>query len=101
MSNELGRLAQGNKYGAKATDTIDFITKTDIPTTSKVTYTHFVCDYKPLKTEQRRIKLVAGGYTLEFDGDAGALAALLIEKCYYSTVLSQEPKITQDLRVAT
>ena len=26
-SNEFGRLAQGNKYGVKATDTMDFINK--------------------------------------------------------------------------
>ena len=31
MSNELGRLAQGNIHGVKATDTIDFIFRKDIP----------------------------------------------------------------------
>ena len=31
MSMELGRLAQGNKYGVTPTDTIDFIMKHEVP----------------------------------------------------------------------
>ena len=38
MSNDLGTLARGNKYGVKAIDTIDFIIKNEVSTTSKVTY---------------------------------------------------------------
>ena len=32
MSNELGRLAQSNKYGVKSTDTIEFIPRSEVPT---------------------------------------------------------------------
>ena len=52
LSNEIGRLAQGNKYGVKATDTIEFIKKEDVPNGRAVTYASFVCDHRPLKTEQ-------------------------------------------------
>ena len=37
-SNEFGRLAQGNKYGVTATDTIDFIHQYDIPHDLHSTY---------------------------------------------------------------
>ena len=59
MSNELGRLAQGNIYGVAATNTIYFIFKGDVPPGQAVTYANFVCDYMPLKLELYRIKLVA------------------------------------------
>ena len=41
MSNELGRLAQGNYHGVKHTDTIKFINKTQAPKGKKVTYENF------------------------------------------------------------
>ena len=44
MSNEIGRLAQGNDRGVKLTDTIDFIFKNEMPTDKIVTYANFVCD---------------------------------------------------------
>ena len=31
LSNEWGRLAQGNTHGARATDTIDFIHQHEVP----------------------------------------------------------------------
>ena len=31
LSNEWGRLAQGNKYGVRSTDTIDFVHKHEVP----------------------------------------------------------------------
>ena len=38
ISNEFGRLATGNKFGVESTDTIEFITKNDVPDDRKVTY---------------------------------------------------------------
>ena len=52
LSNEWGRLAQGNKYGVKATNTINFIKHSEVPNKQKVTYASFVCDHQPLKTEE-------------------------------------------------
>ena len=89
MSNELGRLAQGNIHGVRATDTIDFIFKGDIPPGQAITYANFVCDYRPLKSELYRIRLVAGGDKLTYDGDAGAPAASLLEtKLMINSVIS-------------
>ena len=44
-----------------------------------VEYANFVCDYYPLKTKTNKINLVADGYELGYDVDAGTPAALLIE----------------------
>ena len=51
LSNEWGRLAQGNDNGVRSTDTIDFITKAEVPSGRDITYATFVLDYRPLKTE--------------------------------------------------
>ena len=93
MSNELGRLAQGNKHGIKATDTIDFISKTEVPSDSKVTYANFRCDYRPLKSEKHRIRLVVGGDKLSYEDDSGSPAASLLEtKVMVNSVISDAHK---------
>ena len=61
LSNEWGRLAQGNIYGIKHTDTIEFIHQSEVPKDKKETYDSFVCDHRPLKSEQWRVRLVVGG----------------------------------------
>ena len=48
ISNELGRLAQGNIHGVKHTDTIKFISKTEVPKGKKVTYVNLRADHRPL-----------------------------------------------------
>ena len=89
MSNEWGRLAQGNDNGINFTDTIDFIHRHDVPSQQKVTYGSFVCNFKPLKKEQYRIRLVAGGDILMYDEDTGAPAPSLIEtKLLINSVIS-------------
>ena len=45
LSNEFGRLAQGNKYDVVATDIIEFIFSHEVPSNKGVTYASFVCDY--------------------------------------------------------
>ena len=45
LSNEWGRLAQGNQYGVTAQDAIDFISKQQVPKHKKITYAQFVCDH--------------------------------------------------------
>ena len=55
MRNEIGRLAQGNKHGVKHTDTIEFIHANELPKGQPVTYAGFSSNYRPLKTETRRI----------------------------------------------
>ena len=84
------KAAQGNDSGVKSTDIIDFILKNEMPTNKLVTYANFVCDYKVLKSEPQKIRLVAGGDKLLYDEDADALAASLIEiKLLMNSVISE------------
>ena len=54
LSNEIGLLAQGNIHGVKVIDTIEFIRQEDVLRDRDVTYASFVCDHRPLKSEQWR-----------------------------------------------
>ena len=90
LSMELGRLAQGNIHGVTATDTIDFISKSDVPKDEKVTYAQCVCDHRPLKTEPYRVRIVVGGDKLDCDIDSGAPATNLAEfKLLINSVISE------------
>ena len=71
LSNECGRLAQGNDAGIAGTDTIQFIWRQDVPSDKRVTYDTFVLDYRPLKTEKYRVCITVGGDRLEYELDAG------------------------------
>ncbi len=58
ISNEWGRLAQGNNEGVVYQDAIDFISKNDVPKDRDITYAQFVCDHRPLKSEPWRVRIV-------------------------------------------
>ena len=89
VSNELGRLAKSNDAGVEHTDTIEFIAKHDVPSSSKVTYGSYVFDYRPHKKEKNRARLVAGGDKLEYEFDASAPAASLLEtKILVNSIIS-------------
>ena len=79
LSNEWGRLAQGNDNGVRSTDTIEFIFKYEVPKDSDVTYATYVLDYRPLKTEPYRVRITVGGNRLNYVEDAGSPAANLLE----------------------
>ena len=79
LSNEWGRLAQGNVYGVNATDTIEFIQHTQVPKQRKITYASFVCDHRPLKSEPWRVRIVVGGDRLSYTNETGSPAASLLE----------------------
>jgi hypothetical protein len=79
MSNELGRLAKGNKFGVKHTDTMAFIRKTEVPLGKKVTYANFRADYRPLKPEPYRIRCVVGGDKLDCSYDTASPTTDLLE----------------------
>ena len=38
-------------YGVESTDSIEFIFQHEVPSQEKITYSGFVCDYRPLKPE--------------------------------------------------
>ena len=79
LSNEWGRLAQGNIHSETSTDTLEFIFKDDVPTGRRVTYATFVLDYRPLKGEPYRVRITVGGDRLTYSDDAGSPAANLME----------------------
>ena len=79
LSNEWGRLAQGNIHGVRSTDTIDFILKKEVPNGTTVTYATYVLDYRPLKEEPYRVRITVGGNKLHYTDDAGSPAANLLE----------------------
>ena len=79
LSNEWGRLADGNDAGIKGTQTIVFIPQSMVPSDKKVTYATMVCDYRPLKEEKYRIRITVGGDKLPYNDDAGSPAADLLE----------------------
>jgi len=93
LSNEWGRLAQGNKHGVRSTDTIDFIHKHEVPQDSSVTYASFVLNHKPLKTESHRVRITVGADKLPYDDDAGSPASNLLEtKVLINSTISDASK---------
>ena len=89
LSNEWGRLAQGNDTGVRATDTIEFIPRREVPLGRDVTYATFVIDYRPLKAEPYRIRITVGGDRLTCNYDTGSPAANLLEtKLLVNSIIS-------------
>ena len=66
VGNKLGRLANGIKNRVRATNTIVFIRKGQVPSGRTVTYAYFLCDYRPLKSQLFRFILTEGEDRLEY-----------------------------------
>ena len=93
LSNEFGRVTQGNDAGVKATDCCEFIFHWEIPDNKKVTYANWVLDHRPLKSEPFRIRLVVGGDKLDYLEDAGSPAATMLEtKILLNSTISDADK---------
>ena len=93
VSNEIGCLAQGNKYGVKATDTIEFIARAQVPNNKKVTYAQFVFDFRLHKTEQHRCCIVTGGDKLDYEEDVSSPATSMLEtKILLNSTISDASK---------
>ena len=93
MSNECGRISQGNDHGIQGTDTLAYIKSQDAPKDRKVTCESVVCDYRPLKEEPWRIRLVVGGDKLPFELDTGSPVASMLEtKLLANNVISDVVK---------
>ena len=92
-ANEFGRLAQGIKGRVKATDTIKFIRKSDIPLDrlKDVTYLKFVCTVRTEKEEPNRTRATFGGNLIHYPDDVGTPTAdLLLIKIFFNSVISTE-----------
>lgn len=77
FANELGRLAQGVGKRIKGTNTIQFISKHEIPQDRQkdVTYGRLCVDYRPQKKEPERTRLTVGGNLIEYPGDVSTPTA--------------------------
>ena len=80
-------------YNVQCTDTIEFIFKKDVPDGSAVTYASFVCDYRPLKSEPYRVRIVVGGDKLNYaDDDASPATDMLENKLLINSTISDSDK---------
>eukprot|EP00804_Cyclotella_cryptica_P008147 CCRYP_004624-RA/>CCRYP_004624-RA protein AED:0.13 eAED:0.13 QI:0/0/0/1/0/0/3/0/1209 len=90
-ANEFGRLAQGIKGRVKATVTIKFIHKSEIPADQlkDVTYIKFVCQVRTEKDEPNRTRATFGGNLIHYPDDVGTPTAdLLLIKIFLNSVIS-------------
>ena len=89
ISNEFGCLTRGNKHGVPYTNTMEFIPRSDVPDGRDITYASFRFDYRPLKDEPYRTRIVVGGDKLTYFEDPGSPAASLLEtKLLLNSVIS-------------
>jgi hypothetical protein len=90
-ADEFGRLAQGIKGRVKATDTIRFIHKHEIPEDrfKDVTYIKFVCSIRTEKKDPYRTRATMGGNLINYPDDVGTPTAnLLLIKIFFNSVVS-------------
>lgn len=93
LSNEFGRVMQGNDKGVPFTDCANFIFHNEVPQHKKVTYANFVLDHRPLKPEPFRIRMVVGGDKLDYFEDSGSPAASMLEtKILINSTISDASK---------
>ena len=72
---------------------MEFIPKHEVPPNRDVTYANFVFDYRPLKDEPYRARMVVGGDKLTYHDDAGSPAASLLEtKLLLNSTISDADK---------
>ena len=90
-ADEFGRLAQGIKGRVKATDTIRFIFKHEVPTDrfKDVTYIKFICTIRTEKKDPYRTRATMGGNLINYPEDVGTQTAnLLLIKIFLNSVIS-------------
>jgi hypothetical protein len=90
FGNELGRLCQGIR-DIKGTNTCFFVELKNIPNYRKITYGKLVCDHKPNKAEQERVRLTVCGDRLDYSGEvATSTADITTFKILINSTLSTE-----------
>ena len=79
LSNKWYRLSLCDDNNIEYTDTIEFIHFNEVPKDKKITYAHFVYNYRPLKDERWKVRLVVGRDKLEFQAETGSPTANTVE----------------------
>ena len=88
LSNEFGRLAQGNDR-VRGTNTIFFIPKSKIPAGRAPTYASIVVSIRPEKSETHRTRLTVGGNLINYPGEVSTdTADITTAKLLFNSVLS-------------
>ena len=82
LSNEWGRLSEDDTTGVEYINTIKYIHYNEVPSHKKVTYTSFVRDFRPLKDEKWKVRLVIGGNKLSYEFDVGSQITDMVGGCY-------------------
>ena len=89
LTNEIGRLAQGIKGRIDGTNTIFFIHPEDIPNGKVAAFPRLVCDIRPQKEDQHRVRLTIAGQHIEYAEDVGTPTAdMTTSKILFNSVLS-------------
>jgi hypothetical protein len=90
FGNKYGRLFQGIR-DISVTNTCLFTTLKKIPHDRNITYGRIVCDYKPHKKENERVRLTVGGDRLDYSGNvATSTADITTFKILINSPLSTE-----------
>ena len=69
----------GNKFDVKGTNTIDFVSKNDLPINKDLTYATFVFDGKSLKSEVYPVRMTVKGERLSCPDEMGSPTANILE----------------------
>ena len=92
MCKELGRLAQGYRQHTEGTDTLTFMSISDIqdiPSDRIVTYARIVVDFRPQKADPYRVRVTVGGNLLNVPGDLSTRTAeMTTSKLMFNSVIS-------------
>jgi hypothetical protein len=93
FGNECGRLFQGIR-DIPGTDTCFCIKLTNIPKDRNITYGKIVCDYKPHKTENERVRLTVRGDKLDYSSEVATSTADITKfKILINSTLSTEDAV--------
>ena len=88
LIDEWGRLSLENNYNVEYTDTIEYINNDSIPV-GKKTYAHYVYNYRPLKDEKLRVRLVVEGDKVVYKADIGSPTTDMVETKIFKIVSFQ------------
>ena len=103
FGKEVGRLAQGLPGVVEGTDTIEFITREDVPRNriKDCTYVTIVCNERPEKADPNRLRITIGGNQINYPGDCGTPTVdLLTVKLLRNSVFSTEGARSMTLDIA-
>jgi len=66
-----------------------FVNRKDVPDHKTVTYARMVCDIRPQKEETHRMRMTAGGDSLEYAGNTRSTESASLEtiKIHWNSVL--------------